>query len=149
MSRGNRVIGDAWWGLGGAGRRLLQWSTCRCRGSHLLACTLCCPPWTKGGLCHQHNTEGIAYRFGIRFLKHAVASIWLPSSRLLTPGGREPLCGKKAHLAQTTASHPCPVKEPASGSSAHKPPETQPHKKTQASEPSMAAPGFLIFQKLW
>lgn len=128
-------------GVGGAvrGRRLLQWSTCRHPWEPPPGLCPCVVPSHRGPrvvcvtnitLKASHIALGIRCRSISLWGSDAVASIWLPSSRLAHSGGGVSCsAGKKAHLAQTAASHPCPVKEPGSGSSAHKPPETQPHKR--------------------
>lgn len=93
------VIGDAWWGLGG---RCGEGAYCSVHMQTTVGATswpvpLCCPLplWAKGGLCHQHNTEGITYCFWDQVFKtrrrfHLVAIL---SARSLW-WGREPLCGK-------------------------------------------------------
>lgn len=142
MSRGNRVIGDAWWGLGGGGAGKEATAVVHMQmpvGATSWPVPLCCPlpPWTKGGLCHQHNTEGIAYCFGDQVFKtccsfHLVAilsacSLWW---------GREPLCGKEGPPGTDHSLPPLPCEGACKWVLCLQASRDTASQETQASEPS-------------
>lgn len=136
------------WG-GGAGKEPTAASTCRRPWEPPPGLCPCVVPSHCGPrvVCVTNITlKASRIAFGIRFLKRAVGSIWLPSSRLAhSGGGVSRSVGRQAHLARTAASHPRPVKQPGSGSSAHK------HPDSLTRDPSVrtfhsAAPGSLIFR---
>ena len=126
VSEGERLVGV---GGGSAGKEPTAVSTCRRPWEPPPGLCPCVVPSHCGPrvVCVTNITlKASRIAFGIRFLKHAVASIWLPSSRLAQSGGGvSHSVGRQAHLARTAASHPRPVKEPGSGSYAHKRPKRQ------------------------